>query len=71
MVYATRHSTLARANIELRILRLERGLFGDCKALRSGVHELRMDLGPGYRIYFASEGERIVLLLCGGAKSGQ
>ena len=60
-----------RAKIELRIMRLERGLFGDCKAIRAGVHELRIDFGPGYRIYFGKDGERIILLLCGGDKSTQ
>ena len=67
----TLRDATTRAKIELRIMRLERGLFGDCKAIRSGVHELRIDLGPGYRIYFARDGDQIVLLLCGGAKSSQ
>ncbi len=60
-----------RARIELRIVRLERGLFGDCKAIRAGVQELRIDVGPGYRVYFAKGGDQIVLLLCGGDKSSQ
>jgi putative addiction module killer protein len=61
----------ARAAILLRIGRLERGLFGDCKSLGDGVSELRIDVGPGYRLYFGRRGERIVLLLCGGDKRGQ
>jgi putative addiction module killer protein len=61
----------ARVRIELRVARLERGLFGDCKAIRAGVQELRIDVGPGYRVYFAKDGEQIVLLLCGGDKSTQ
>lgn len=65
------HDAATRAKIELRIMRLERGLFGDCKANRAGVFELKIDLGPGYRIYFAKDGDQIVLLLCGGAKSTQ
>lgn len=60
-----------RAKIELRIMRLERGLFGDCKVIRAGVRELRIDIGPGYRVYFGKDGERIILLLCGGDKSTQ
>jgi putative addiction module killer protein len=60
-----------RVRVELRIARLERGLFGDCKVVRAGVYELRIDMGPGYRVYFAKHGEQIVLLLCGGDKSTQ
>jgi putative addiction module killer protein len=60
-----------RARVELRIARLERGLFGDCKTIRAGVFELRIDTGPGFRIYFGREGERIVILLCGGDKRTQ
>lgn len=60
-----------RARIEVRIARLERGLFGDCKAIKAGVSELRIDAGPGFRVYFAKDGGKIVLLLCGGNKSTQ
>ena len=60
-----------RARIELRIMRLERGLTGDCKSIKRGIHELTNDIGPGYRVYFANDGERIVLLLCGGDKASQ
>ena len=60
-----------RARIEIRIQRLTRGLFGDTKYLQEGVHELRLDFGPGYRIYFGKDGNRIVMLLCGGDKSTQ
>lgn len=55
-----------RAKIVTRIDRLSAGNFGDCKALRGGLFELRIDWGPGYRVYFAMAGKACVLLLCGG-----
>lgn len=61
----------AQARIYARIDRLALGNFGDCKALREGVHELRVDIGPGYRVYYARHGKRIVLLLCAGDKRTQ
>jgi putative addiction module killer protein len=61
----------ARARIAARIERLELGLFGDAKSLREGVWELRIDCGPGYRVYYALFGRAVLLLLCGGDKSGQ
>ena len=61
----------AAATILLRIRRLQRGLFGDCKPLGAGVSELRVDIGPGYRVYFGRAGEGIILLLCGGDKRRQ
>ena len=54
-----------------RISRVAAGNFGDCKALREGISELRIDWGPGYRIYFAMAGRTCVLLLCGGDKRRQ
>lgn len=62
---------LTRSRILLRIERVSRGLFGDTRYLQDGVHELKLDFGPGYRIYYGKEGSRIVLLLCGGDKSTQ
>lgn len=59
------------AKILVRIDRLEAGNFGDCKPLRSGVWELRIDWGPGYRVYYGRVGRQCVLLLCGGDKSRQ
>jgi putative addiction module killer protein len=50
---------------------LQLGLFGDAKSVGEGVNELRIAFGPGYRIYYALDGEVVVLLLCGGDKSTQ
>ncbi|QPQ54362.1 type II toxin-antitoxin system RelE/ParE family toxin [Allosphingosinicella flava] len=62
---------MARKRIGQRIARLQIGLFGDSKPVGDKVFELRIDHGPGYRVYFAREGNRIVILLCGGDKSTQ
>jgi putative addiction module killer protein len=61
----------AQAKIAVRINRVAAGNFGDCKALRQGLSELRIDWGPGYRIYYALTGRDCVLLLCGGDKRKQ
>jgi putative addiction module killer protein len=61
----------ARARIAARVDRLKAGNFGDCKPLRDGVSELRVDYGPGYRVYFGMVGRTVVLLLCGGDKRTQ
>lgn len=61
----------ARARIATRISRLEGGNFGDCKLVGGGVRELRVDWGPGYRVYYAIVGAAVVLLLCGGDKRKQ
>ncbi len=61
----------AEAKILARIARLESGNFGDWKRLAKGVCELRVDHGPGYRVYFSRVGSQVVLLLCGGDKSTQ
>ena len=60
-----------RVAIELRLDRLEVGNFGQCKSLRSGLYELKIDTGPGYRIYFSKTSKKIVLLLCAGNKKSQ
>jgi putative addiction module killer protein len=62
---------MAAARIAARIERLHLGLFGDCKPLDEGVWELRVDWGPGYRVYYARAGSSVILLLCGGDKRTQ
>ena len=61
----------AVAHIEVRLRRLSLGHLGDAKSLGDGVSEMRIDYGPGYRLYFTRRGERIVILLCGGDKKRQ
>jgi putative addiction module killer protein len=60
-----------QAKIAARINRLAAGNFGDCKPLRQGVCELRIDWGPGYRVYYAMIGRECALLPCGGDKRKQ
>jgi putative addiction module killer protein len=59
-----------RAKVRVRIDHLEDGLFGDVKPVGEGVSELRLDFGPGYRVYFGQKGLQIHLLF-GGSKQGQ
>jgi putative addiction module killer protein len=61
----------ARARIQIRIRRLSLGNFGDVKPVGEGVGELRIDYGPGYRVYFYQIGNLLVLLLVGGTKKTQ
>ena len=61
----------ARTRIEARLARVAVGNFGDVEPAGQGVMELRIDWGPGYRVYFARIGQVIVLLLCGGDKRTQ
>ena len=62
----------AKARVNLRIRRIElNGNFGDVKPMGDGVSELRIDYGPGYRVYFAKRDKLVVLLLVGGDKSIQ
>lgn len=60
-----------RVAITRRMSRVEQGNFGDHKYLNDGISELRFDLGPGYRVYYAMDGETVVLLLGGGDKDSQ
>lgn len=62
---------VAKARILVRINRLAGGNFGDCRPLRDGVQELRIDHGPGYRVYLSRQGPVLVLLLCGSDKGDQ
>lgn len=61
----------ARARILVRIRRLSLGNPGDVRAVGAGVSELRIDWGPGYRVYFVAQGETLVILLAGGDKRTQ
>ena len=61
----------ARAVIASRLDRVAFGNAGDMKPVGNGVSELRIDFGPGYRIYFARRGKTVIILLCGGDKSTQ
>ena len=61
----------ARARILVRIERLAAGNPGDVKAVGEGVSELRIDYGPGYRVYYKKHGRKVVILLAGGDKRTQ
>lgn len=61
----------ARVRVLTRVQRIAAGNFGDCKPLAGGVWELRIDYGPGYRVYYARTGEALLLLLLGGDKRKQ
>ena len=61
----------ARAKIRVRLDRISLGNMGDCHGVGDGVQELRINYGPGYRVYFGQPGSTIVLLLRGGDKSTQ
>jgi putative addiction module killer protein len=61
----------AKAKIALRLRRLSNGNLGDVKPVGHGISEMRIDQGPGYRIYFVQRGAILVILLCGGDKNTQ
>lgn len=61
----------ARARIRARLARVQAGNLRDCKPLRDGVQELRIDHGAGYRVYISRQGSVLVLLLCGSDKGDQ
>jgi len=65
------HDRQARARVAARLIRLENGNFGECRSVGSGVWELKIDWGPGYRVYYAIEGEQLILLCDGGDKRTQ
>ncbi len=73
--YANWESSLkdskTRAIVRARINRIRLGNFGDCEPVGKGVYELRIHHGPGYRVYFGRQGNKLVILLTGGSKSSQ
>ncbi len=62
---------LAAAKVAVAIVRLEAGNFSNVKSVGSGVYEYRIDFGPGYRVYFGKDGDRLIILLGGGSKKRQ
>ena len=69
--FASLRDRQTRARIDIRIRRLSLGNPGDVKAVGEGVSELRIDYGPGYRVYFVRRGQTVVILLAGGDKRTQ
>ena len=63
--------TIAKAHIDRRIDRLSRGNPGDVESIGEGCSEMRIDYGPGYRVYYKDTGREIIIILCGGDKSTQ
>lgn len=61
----------ARVRVQIRIDRLSLGNFGDVKPVGAGISEMRIDYGPGYRVYFVRRGSTLVILLAGGDKNDQ
>ncbi len=61
----------AKARIAARIRRAAFGNIGDVRPVGAGISEMRIDYGPGYRVYFVERGNRLIVLLCGGDKSTQ
>jgi len=61
----------AAARVDRYIRRIENGNFGNSKAVGSGVQELKIDYGPGYRVYYGKDGHQLVILLAGGSKRKQ
>ena len=61
----------AKARVEMRIRRLSLGNAGDVQPIGEGLSEMRIDYGPGYRVYFMQKNKVLVILLCGGDKSTQ
>ena len=62
---------VAKGRVIARIRSAEAGNFGDCRHVGDGVSEMRIHVGPGYRLYYCRRGEAVYLLLCGGDKSSQ
>ncbi|MCG1054591.1 type II toxin-antitoxin system RelE/ParE family toxin [Mycetohabitans sp. B5] len=62
---------VAQARVRLRLRQVQAGNFGDCEPVGEGVLELRVHVGPGYRVYCGRHGNALVILLCGGDKRSQ
>ena len=62
---------MAAAKVTIALTRMEQGNFSNAKGVGAGVYEYKIDFGPGYRIYFGRDGERIVILIGGGTKKRQ
>ncbi len=69
--FETLRDQKTRTRIRKRLQRLEDGNLGDCSSVGDGVYELRLHFGPGIRVYFGIDSNRIVIILCGGDKSSQ
>jgi putative addiction module killer protein len=62
---------IAKAHIDRRIERLAKGNPGDARSVGDGISEMRIDYGPGYRVYYKDTGKELIIILCGGDKSAQ
>ncbi|MBK8286397.1 MAG: type II toxin-antitoxin system RelE/ParE family toxin [Ahniella sp.] len=69
--FAQLRDRVASIRITAKLKRVEQGNLGDAKPVGNGVSELRVDHGPGYRLYFTRRGLEVIILLCGGDKSTQ
>lgn len=69
--FDTLRNRRTRAVIDARLIHVRQGNLGNCRSVGGGVREFKIDYGHGYRIYFAEDGEDIIILLCGGDKSSQ
>ncbi len=70
-LWFNRIDPVTAARVDRRIRRMESGNFGDAKALQGGVYELRLTIGPGYRVFYGRDGKTLVILLGGGDKRRQ